>query len=576
MDNRIRPGFNYKQFYEDLLFSEDYCAIYTDSNGLIKSFSKGAEQMLGYSALELIDKRSVILFKVEEELAKKSNLLSKELGRKIDSGFEVLTAKSAPGKPYSDTWTYIAKDGNKISVRLTVHVVDDASSGTSDYLLIANDVTKTNKAQKQILVYEDIVKHTSSGLYVLRLNESEEDFDFDLVTTNNAAKLLTGYDAEGRIGKKISEVIPAFMESNMPMRFKKIALGVEKGFQAEVEYGDENIKKGYYHVDVFALPNKGIGVSFENITERKQMETELINAKELAEKSLMAKDVFLANMSHEIRTPLNAIIGFTDVLINTQLNKDQQESILAVKSAGENLLAVINDILDFSKIESGKLQIENVPFHLTDILKKLHELLKIKAGEKKIELNVNLDIALPAYVRGDKVRLNQVLMNLVGNAIKFTERGFVEVSVKVLNDKDERVTILFSVKDSGIGIHEDKLEIIFDRFMQASNETTRKYGGTGLGLSISKNLVELCGGKLNVKSEVGKGSEFSFALTFEKVDEAVVKGIENKLTDWKPQGIIKILLAEDNVLNQRLAKKVVEGFGFKLDIAEDGNRQYKN
>ena len=303
-----------------------------------------------------------------------------------------------------------------------------------------------------------------------------------------------------------------------------------------------------------------------NQLELRTKNIELDAQRKIAERAVLAKDSFLANMSHEIRTPLNAIIGFTDLLAQTKLDATQHDYIDSVQIAGENLLLIINDILDLSKIESGNLTIETEPFNLKKTLKHVYNLLKVKVP-KDIEFNLFLDANMPEMVVGDQGRLNQVLVNLVGNALKFTEDGEVTVSVKMVEETDNHYALRFSVKDTGIGIPENKLKTIFERFTQAEESTTRRFGGTGLGLSIVKQLIELQNAEIQVKSKEGRGSEFFFVLTYEK---AAYTETKTKTLSGENLGRLKILLCEDNVLNQKLAKSVINNFGFELDIAENG------
>lgn len=305
---------------------------------------------------------------------------------------------------------------------------------------------------------------------------------------------------------------------------------------------------------------------------------ELDRQTKIAERAVKAKDSFLANMSHEIRTPLNAITGFTDLLAQSRLTEGQQGYVNSIQMAGENLMYIINDILDLSKIESGKLNIEAAPFNIKATLKHVYDLLKVKVPDA-IEFNLFLDADMPEIVVGDKARMNQIMVNLAGNAIKFTHEGDITISVKKIEETDEKYRLRFSVKDTGIGIGKDKLKSIFERFTQAEDSTTREYGGTGLGLNIVKQLVELQGGEISVKSEEGRGSEFYFLLDFEKI-EMVEEAIQNNIAveeiihinidDEEPLPTISILLCEDNVLNQNLAKSVIKNFGFNLDIANNG------
>ena len=293
---------------------------------------------------------------------------------------------------------------------------------------------------------------------------------------------------------------------------------------------------------------------------------ELATQKKIAQRAVLAKDSFLANMSHEIRTPLNAIIGFTDLLAQTRLDAVQRHYIDSVQIAEENLLIIVNDILDLSKIESGNLTIEAQPFNLKNTLKHVYDLLKVKVP-KDIEFNLFLDADMPETVIGDQGRLNQILVNLTGNALKFTQEGEVTVSVKKVDETDDHYFLKFLVKDTGIGIPENQIQNIFERFTQAEESTTRRFGGTGLGLSIVKQLVELHNAEIHVKSKPGKGSEFFFVLAYKKANQ--IEKLHQPLS-VNSLGKLKILLCEDNILNQKLVKSVITNFGFELDIAENG------
>jgi len=303
-----------------------------------------------------------------------------------------------------------------------------------------------------------------------------------------------------------------------------------------------------------------------NQLELRTKNIELDVQKKIAERAVLAKDSFLANMSHEIRTPLNAIIGFTDLLAQTKLDAVQCDYIDSVQIAGENLLLIINDILDLSKIESGNLTLEEHSFNLKKTLKHVYNFLKVKVPED-VEFNLFLDADMPEIVIGDSGRLNQILVNLIGNALKFTEEGEVTVSVKKVDETADYDSLRFSVKDTGTGIAEEKLTTIFERFTQAEESTTRKFGGTGLGLNIVKQLVELHNAKIQVKSKQGRGSEFSFVINYKKANHTEV---ETETLAEKHLESLKILLCEDNILNQKLAKSVIDNFGFELDIAENG------
>jgi signal transduction histidine kinase/ActR/RegA family two-component response regulator len=306
------------------------------------------------------------------------------------------------------------------------------------------------------------------------------------------------------------------------------------------------------------------------LNERRKVEKELTIQKNRAETSEKVKDQFLVSMSHEIRTPMNVIIGFTRLLEETKLSNQQQEWVHDIKYAGENLLTIINDILDFAKIKAGRMQYEQNNIKINELVRTTIFMLMPKADEKNIALKFFVDPKIPSEVIGDSVRVTQVLINLLSNAIKFTHFGEVKVDVSLLNESDENVSLQFSVCDTGIGIPEDKLQLIFDSFTQVSDTTSRIYGGTGLGLAIAKKLVEEQGGTLTVKSKYNEGSCFLFTLPFRK------NGLKEE-TDFKneigaPESIanLNILLVEDNPLNQKLAKFILEKWKLKVDIADNG------
>ena len=308
--------------------------------------------------------------------------------------------------------------------------------------------------------------------------------------------------------------------------------------------------------------------------ELRKNNKELKEISEITMKLAKTKDDFLSNMSHELRTPLNAIYGFTEILNKTNLDRNQKEHVSIIKSSVEILVSIINDILDYSKLENGKLKLENNPFNLRDLLKGIYELLKIKAQEKNLSFKVYMERTIPSFIFGDRVRLNQILMNLLGNAIKFTNIGFVVLNIRLVKETHEDIKISFSVKDSGIGIPQEKLDEIFNRFEQAHG-TTSVFGGTGLGLSIAKSLVELQEGNINVKSVYGKGSEFYFNLKYSKMNETEVdKFTQNEIRQSIKSNHcfnnLRVLLVEDVDVNIRLIEKIAEGKGIKLDTAKNG------
>jgi len=303
------------------------------------------------------------------------------------------------------------------------------------------------------------------------------------------------------------------------------------------------------------------------IAEEAQNKAE--NATRIAEDAVKSKQQFLSNMSHEIRTPMNAIIGFTKVVLKTDLTAKQKEYLHAIKMSGDALIVLINDILDLAKVDSGKMIFEETPFKLSASISAMLHLFEPKIQEKNLVLVKEYDNKIPEVLLGDPVRLHQIILNLVSNAVKFTTKGKITVSVRLLSENEDKVTIEFAVTDTGIGIAENKLGKIFENFQQASSGTSRLYGGTGLGLAIVKQLVEPQGGSIRVESKVGEGATFSFILSFKKtavetVDDTGLMELDTEIKN------IKVLVVEDIALNQLLMKTLLDDFGFERDIAANG------
>lgn len=293
------------------------------------------------------------------------------------------------------------------------------------------------------------------------------------------------------------------------------------------------------------------------------------HATKIAEAAVKAKQQFLSNMSHEIRTPMNAIIGFTKVVLKTDLTVKQREYLSAIKLSGDSLIVLINDILDLAKVDSGKMVFEKIPFKLTSSITAMLHIFETTIREKNLTLIKDYDDRIPIVLEGDPLRLHQIILNLLSNAVKFTTQGSIKVSVRLLSENAETVKIEFAVKDTGLGIAEDKIDKIFENFQQASSDTSRLFGGTGLGLAIVKQLIEPQGGSLKVISKINEGSEFSFILDFHKTDAEAA--LESELLELNTEiKNIKVLVVEDIQLNQLLMKTVLEDFGFECDIAGNG------
>ncbi|WP_214070854.1 response regulator [Mucilaginibacter sp. dw_454] len=371
-----------------------------------------------------------------------------------------------------------------------------------------------------------------------------------------------------------------------------VSRGIEKGLKAIID-GAALIRKGLFGTRVQVYSKDEIGVlatAFNEMTitleynmmDLKNAEDNLIKERDRAEASEKVKQLFLANMSHEIRTPMNAILGFARLLEEALTDKELLEYIHIIIKSGDDLLVILNDILDFSRIEAGKVNFEQQPFSLKSTVDSILLMMESKAQQKNLRIKSNIDQVIPKILIGDSVRLSQIMLNLVSNAIKFSDNGEIDIAITMVDENSQNLIIDFVIKDTGIGIPLEMQGKIFESFEQATTDTIRKFGGTGLGLSIAKQLVEMQDGKIFVKSEPNKGSEFYFRLPFLKEKSRISKNnvaVNNGGILEKSGKGVKVLVVEDNTINQMLIVKVLQKRDFEIDVAENGvvalNR-YKN
>ncbi len=454
------------------------------------------------------------------------------------------------------------KNGKLTDVLYNASVYKDDKGNVLGVFAAAREVTE----QKQASQYaRSLIEASLDPLVTISA-------DGKITDVNEASIKVTGIEREKLIDTDFSDYFtePQKAQEGYQQVF-------EKGFVADypltIKHKNGNLTDVLYNASVYKDDKGnvlGVFAAARDVTERKMFEKELINAKEFAENATKSKQQFLSNMSHEIRTPMNAILGFTNVLLKSKVDHAQEEYLMAIKVSGDALLVLINDILDLAKVDAGKMTFEQTPFNLATSLSAMLQLFDIKMKEKNLELVEQFDATIPEIILGDPMRLRQIILNLLSNAAKFTNAGKITMHVALLNQDAEKVTIEFTVTDTGIGIHKNKLEHIFDDFEQATYENSRLYGGTGLGLSIVRKLIERQGGTIHVESELGKGSTFSFQLPFAKTNQKIVD--ETERLSNKPAEIknIRVLVAEDLTLNQLLIKLILADFGFEVDIADNG------
>jgi PAS domain S-box-containing protein len=519
------------------------CIVATDMAGTITLFNRGAEKLLGYKAEEMIGLRTPETYHLPEELDERARQLSSMLGREL-RGFAALTEIPRSTGYETREWTFVRKDGNRFTVELITAPIKDHAGKMNGFMLLATDITARKHEQMEMRRLSAAVKVSPTSIIIT-------DSDGYIEYANPKFTELTGYTLDEAAGKN-----PKFLGSGKTPKgtYKELWETILSGREWNGEFLNRKKSGELFWEKTSISPVKGLDGNIMNfiavkmdITDLKVAHREIEKARDAALKLTQMKSDFLANMSHEIRTPMNAIIGMTGLLMDTTLTPQQRDYVKTISGSGEALLGLINDILDFSKIEAGRLEIESIDFDLRESVETTADLLAPRAQAKGVELAYLIEENVPEALQGDQGRLRQVLLNLVGNAVKFTEKGEVFIRVSMESSTPAAALLKFTVKDTGIGISEEAQRSLFQVFTQADASTTRKYGGTGLGLSISKRLVELMGGAIGVESAAGKGSTFWFTLPFGRQPAAAApKPACSAITG------AKVLVVDDNAINREI------------------------
>ena len=563
-----------KEALENVLFAAtDVSIIATDADGLITTFNRGAELMLGYGAGEMIAKQSPVIIHLAEEVELRQHELAVEFGRFV-SGFEAFVLKASRLGQETRRWTYVRKDGSQLKVNLVVTPIRDAQGEVSGYLGIAQDITDQYLAQNALEKSEVKLRR----LYELSpLGIAMADMDGRFIEFNEAFRQICGYSSDELKALDYWKLTPKKYESMEHLQLQSLRqIG---------RYGP--YEKEYRRKDGTIIPLRLNGVLVkgsddndyiwsivEDISVSKATEEALRQAKSAADNANQAKSQFLANMSHEIRTPMSAIIGLSHLALNKETSPEIRNYLKKIYISSNSLLGILNDILDFSKLEAGRLTIDHSPFDLDAMLDNINNLFADCAEEKQLGLIVAVAPDVPRNLVGDTLRLQQVLINLLGNAIKFTERGEITLKITVRHIERSQVRLLFSVTDTGIGISEHDLEKLFQPFSQVDGSITRRFGGTGLGLVISQNLLQLMGSEFSVTSTPGKGSSFGFELVLGLSPSSGRQASSESLLAAGDFGEsfagTRILVVEDNLINQQIVRELLNLSGIAVEIANNG------
>jgi PAS domain S-box-containing protein len=529
--------------------------ITIDSEGLVRSFNPAAEKLFGYRETEIVG-RNVTHLMPEPYRSGHAGYLQRYLNggspRVIGIGREVLGQKS---------------DGSTFPMHLSVGEMQ--VRGERLFVGTVVDLTELKRANAQV---QAIVNHAVGGIIAI-------DGAGTIQLFNPAAERLFGWTASEVREKNVSILMEEYFASHHDAYLHRYittraATIIGTGREVTAKRKDGSVFPAYLAIGHAELaPGQHFFVGYvTDISAQKRHEAELVRAKEAAEAGARAKSSFVANMSHEIRTPMNAITGFAEVVLqDPNLSSDTRRHVKTILDAGRSLMGIINDVMDVSKLEGAKLTLESVCFHMPNALETALRTLENKAAEKGLRFQMDYDTSVPVRVMGDPLRLRQVILNLVGNAVKFTQSG--QITVSVTPDTSANM-VHFVVKDTGVGMSAEQCGLIFEAFTQADASTTRKFGGTGLGTTISKQLVELMGGRIWVNSELGQGSEFHFTAHFAQataVDDCLYESdSDENLTNYVSPRMFKVLLAEDIETNAILVQLRLKQQGHEIVWAKNG------
>jgi PAS domain S-box-containing protein len=466
---------------------------------------------------------------------------------------------------------FIHKDGRLIWCKLTYSVIRGKDSHIQYIFTLVDDITKEKMAQEELVSQQKFIRQVIDLIPDLIFVKDKEG---RLILVNEAMAKTFNKSISEIENKLNSEIHSNKDEVKQYSSIDKLVLERNYMITQEENFTKEDGSIRIYKTTKMPIRNSDntrfVLAFAKDITDEIEYQNNLIKLKETAEQTSKMKSEFLANMSHEIRTPLNGILGMSAILSETKLDAEQKEVVETIITSGDSLLIILNDILDYSKIEAGKIEFEHSEFNIAKCIQDVQNLFLYKAKEKGLDLLVEIDPLIPEFLIGDHFRIRQILINLIGNSLKFTSKGSIQIKLNFIAKNFDKREIQFQIIDTGIGIEEEKIGRLFQSFSQVDSSITRKFGGTGLGLAISSKLVNLMGGKLSVESEFGKGTNFYFNILLGFSLEKQTKKADTEILKTTYSQNLKILVAEDNEINQKIAIKLFRKIGFEVVIANNG------